>query len=308
MREIVAHQTLSMSSKEIADVTQKQHKNVLRDIRAMVSQLYGEPGGSDVSHEQIQGVTFYLDPRGYTTQALLDKDHTLTLLTGYDAKARYKVICRWQELETSASQQVQPVSLEDMPAERLYPPERPSLDDLFTLKFRNSKIRALIDHDFAWFVLDDVLNAIEASEPVLEMVKRLSGLEPECPTCVAYFEPDGESLTLVESSGVLTIVERQNTKLADDFYRSKRGFIRASQGWRVSPQDGCVAQRSRGRQGSSPSVRPVHHSSVASLFCRSTRSLANVFSHVPSDFLPSAFAARSKTARSSGESRKQNFG
>lgn len=66
--------------------------------------------------------------------------------------------------------------------------------------------------------------------------------------------------------------------------------------------------RSRGRQGSSPSVRPVRHSSDASLFCRSTRSLASIFSHVPSDFLPSSNAARSKIARSSGERRKQNFG
>lgn len=66
--------------------------------------------------------------------------------------------------------------------------------------------------------------------------------------------------------------------------------------------------RSRGREGLSPSVRPVHHSSEASLFCRSTRSLANIFNHVPRAFLSSFFAANSKTARSSGDSRKQNFG
>lgn len=66
--------------------------------------------------------------------------------------------------------------------------------------------------------------------------------------------------------------------------------------------------RSRGREGFSPSVRPVHHSSEARLFCRSARSLASIFSHVPSDFFPSANAARSKIVRSSGERRKQNFG
>jgi len=90
----------AMSSREIATLTGKQHKNVLRDIRDMVTAVYGaEIDGSDLSHEQIQGVAWERDDRGYLAVVHLDKSNTLTLLTGYDAKARKRVIDRWQQLE-----------------------------------------------------------------------------------------------------------------------------------------------------------------------------------------------------------------
>lgn len=44
------HQT--MSSTEIAKLTSKEHKNVLRDIRDMLSKL----DGSDLSHERYQAL------------------------------------------------------------------------------------------------------------------------------------------------------------------------------------------------------------------------------------------------------------
>ena len=82
---------LKMSSKEIAELTDKNHGHVKRDIENMFSQL-----DLDVSRFGY----IYLDSMkreqaGY----LLDKDLTLTLVSGYSIPLRHKIIKRWQELE-----------------------------------------------------------------------------------------------------------------------------------------------------------------------------------------------------------------
>jgi phage regulator Rha-like protein len=87
---------LSMTSREIAELTGKDHSHVLRDIRALCDSLKDDPS---LDHELGQQVTFETDARGYMSLATMQKDFTLTLLTGYDHKARFKVIKRWQELE-----------------------------------------------------------------------------------------------------------------------------------------------------------------------------------------------------------------
>lgn len=71
----------AMSSREIADLTKKDHKNVIRDIRVMLEGL------------SIDGSTLsYQDARGYTAEYHLDKDLTMTLITGYDVKLRHMVV------------------------------------------------------------------------------------------------------------------------------------------------------------------------------------------------------------------------
>ena len=83
---------LTMTSREIAELTGKEHKNVIRDIRVMLDEL--EQDGSFVSH-----VTEDTDARGYTSLFHLNRELTDTLLTGYSAALRRKVIARWHELE-----------------------------------------------------------------------------------------------------------------------------------------------------------------------------------------------------------------
>lgn len=86
-----------MSSKEIAELTGKRHDNVVRDIKDMVSQILGY--SSDLRNEQIQGVMVEKDRRGFIKIIHLDHSHTVTLITGYDARQRKKVVDRWLELE-----------------------------------------------------------------------------------------------------------------------------------------------------------------------------------------------------------------
>ncbi|WP_431699871.1 Rha family transcriptional regulator [Pseudomonas sp. BR20] len=83
---------ISMTSSEIAGLTRKLHKNVIRDIREMLDELRKD--GSDVSHVRED-----LDTRGYTSNFHLDRELTELLLTGYSIPLRLKVIRRLNELE-----------------------------------------------------------------------------------------------------------------------------------------------------------------------------------------------------------------
>ena len=98
-----AGQAVTMTSSEIADLTGKEHKNVIRDIRTMLDEL--KEDGSDLSH--VQEVK---DVRGYTACFKLHKRETLILVSGYSTELRARIIDRWQELEAKAAQP-QPVAL-----------------------------------------------------------------------------------------------------------------------------------------------------------------------------------------------------
>ncbi|MCU4350236.1 MULTISPECIES: phage antirepressor KilAC domain-containing protein [Acinetobacter] len=103
MNAIVPINIQTMSSLEIAELTGKLHKNVVRDIREMLCKL----DGSILSHEQYQELK---DSRGYTKEFLLNKNLTLTLMTGYDVNTRHKINVRWQELEAQVAQPIFDIS------------------------------------------------------------------------------------------------------------------------------------------------------------------------------------------------------
>ena len=88
---IESSNVLTMSSLEIAELTGKQHKHVLTDIRNMLNLL------------DIQSAVFtadYKDSKGRTYQCYnLPKDETLCLIAGYNVQVRMRIIKRWQELE-----------------------------------------------------------------------------------------------------------------------------------------------------------------------------------------------------------------
>lgn len=83
--------TLTMSSREIAELTGKEHKNVLADARKMLAEL-----GYDSAEFSAQ----YIDPTGRALPCFnLPKDLTITLVSGYNVQMRYAITKRWMELE-----------------------------------------------------------------------------------------------------------------------------------------------------------------------------------------------------------------
>ena len=82
-----------MTSREIAELAGKEHKNVLRDIRNM------EP-----AWEKVNGLKFelieYLDSRGRKKlEYQLNKEESLYVATKYNDETRAKLIMRWKALE-----------------------------------------------------------------------------------------------------------------------------------------------------------------------------------------------------------------
>lgn len=80
-----------MSSREIADLTGKQHFHVKRDIERMLSELQEDPSNF--------GCTYLDGQNRAQVEYQLDREHTECLLTGYSASMRMAVIRRWRELE-----------------------------------------------------------------------------------------------------------------------------------------------------------------------------------------------------------------
>lgn len=85
---------LTMSSREIAELCEKQHQHVRRDIVKMLADL-----GEDASSFG----RIYLDQNNRRQEEFcLPKDLTLTLVAGYNVILRKRIIDRWLELEGQA--------------------------------------------------------------------------------------------------------------------------------------------------------------------------------------------------------------
>jgi len=98
---------ITMSSREIADLCEKQHDNVMRDIRKMIQ---------DIGQDALKFEGIYLDSYGREKPCFnLPKDLTVTLITGYRADLRYKVVKRLEQLESQA-QSFDPSKILESPA------------------------------------------------------------------------------------------------------------------------------------------------------------------------------------------------
>ena len=85
----------TMSTRVIADLTEKRHDHVKRDVENMLGQL-----GLDIP--KFGGIYFDAQNR-QQTEYLLDEELTMTLVTGYNIVLRNRVIKRWKELELQAN-------------------------------------------------------------------------------------------------------------------------------------------------------------------------------------------------------------
>ena len=100
----------TMSSLEIAELTGKLHKNVMADVKSLISQ--------EAITELMFQPSAYKDASGKSNPMFnLDFESTMVLVTGYDAKRRSVVIKRWLALEkgeavpTAAQPVTPPVSI-----------------------------------------------------------------------------------------------------------------------------------------------------------------------------------------------------
>jgi anti-repressor protein len=115
---------VTMSSREIAELTGKEHRTVLLDIRVMLCDLYPKSGVNPSFFSYLEksrvsslesiadyhaiakkGVKLHLDNLGDLAEILLPKRETLVLISGYRVDLRARIIDRWQELE---AKQIEP--------------------------------------------------------------------------------------------------------------------------------------------------------------------------------------------------------
>ncbi|MCY1298804.1 Phage antirepressor protein KilAC domain protein [compost metagenome] len=95
---------VTMSSRELAELTGKRHGDVIRDIRRMLDELGDDANLRHVREEK--------DGRGYTAEISLPRREVEILLTGYSVKLRARVIDRLRELEERAAPSI-PQTLPD---------------------------------------------------------------------------------------------------------------------------------------------------------------------------------------------------
>lgn len=107
---LASHETnVTMSSREIAELTGKKHADICRDIRVMLVEMYegNEKDyirNADLLYLTNHGVScFHYDKSNPNAwEYLLDRYHSEILVTGYDVKRRAAVIKRWYDLETGS--------------------------------------------------------------------------------------------------------------------------------------------------------------------------------------------------------------
>ena len=97
-----------MSSREIAELCDKRHDNVMADIRKMLDEL-------DIYAPDFSG-TFITEQGNQYECFNLPKRECLILVSGYNLKLRTKIIDRWQELEQATTPRLPQTYLEALRA------------------------------------------------------------------------------------------------------------------------------------------------------------------------------------------------
>lgn len=98
---LTVNPSLTMSSLEIAELTGKEHKNVLRDIGNMLDEL---------GQLKSERTSYYFDVQNKQRPCYnLDEELSLTLVSGYNIKMRHAIIKRWKELESQSGLGLIPV-------------------------------------------------------------------------------------------------------------------------------------------------------------------------------------------------------
>lgn len=104
---LVQNHPTTMNSREIAELCNKDHRHVLRDIDDL-NATYATMALPKV------GQSNYIADNGQSyRQYLLNKEQTIDLITGYRIEIRIRINRRWQELEAQVSAPVIPQNFAD---------------------------------------------------------------------------------------------------------------------------------------------------------------------------------------------------
>lgn len=200
---INVNQPLTMSSLEIAAMCNKEHRNVMADIKTMLEQLEIQPAEFSAD---------YKDSRGRTYPCFnLDKEMSLTLVTGYNVTLRHKIIKRWQELENQLAGGVpqisaQPVAPAPAPTHGL-----PTAKDLalMVIKSEEEKESLLIDYNFLSDTLCQTIRKKSAigSKREASVMGKLARANDKIRRLEAQdvLDLDGEKLSLMQIANKLNV-------------------------------------------------------------------------------------------------------
>lgn len=165
MNEIMnVNEVQTMSSREIAKLTGKAHKNVLRDIDAI---------GSNLS-QSSKSVTY----KGYNNQTqrewLLTKRDSLLVVSGYSVELRARIIDRWQELEEQVRKPVLPDFTDPVTAARAWADE---VEQKLLAQQREKEALEYVDRQARY--IDNLENQLRDGLTLPEFAKRLNGVNAQ---------------------------------------------------------------------------------------------------------------------------------
>jgi phage antirepressor YoqD-like protein len=105
MNNLMSSNEITMSSREIAELTGKQLCHIHRDFKVMSVELEFDTNQFNrllmPNPDLDQGFYYDQDDQGRIKTIHLNRELTLTLISGYSIKLRNSIIKRWQELENN---------------------------------------------------------------------------------------------------------------------------------------------------------------------------------------------------------------
>lgn len=107
MSTLIQENLKTMSSREIAKLCDKDHRNVCRDIDAL-NESYAQ-----MALLKVEQSDYIADNGQSYRQYLLNKEQTIDLITGYRADIRIRINRRWAELEQQVNQASPAIALPD---------------------------------------------------------------------------------------------------------------------------------------------------------------------------------------------------
>lgn len=162
-----------MGSREIAVVVLKEHKEVCRDIRVMLVQLYGGEEKDYIRSANLlnltnQGVScaHYDMTNPNAWEYFLDFEHSQCLATGYDALRRMSMVKQWRAMKEELEQPR--IAVQPAPQENSMNNDILSLARVVAEATASATMKAVID-----------IVGIQKYQPVAEPIAAIAPLAPE---------------------------------------------------------------------------------------------------------------------------------